>query len=140
MESHGGSQIVIIGHRGISGMYKRLGFQSLGLSTQSGALIYDLLLGSVAQLRAKSDEKEKILDKFFDQADWQLPVPFNPHRSLGYITPNEYAQDEVGEEAQGQCRALGRATPSLRPSIDLLYDNEQITNPSRLTKALDQFG
>ena len=63
-----------------------------------------------------------------------------PHRSLGYITPNEFAQDEVGEKAQGQCRALGRATPSLRPSIDLLYDIEQIINPSRLTKALDQFG
>ena len=25
-------------------------------------------------------------------------------------------------------------------SIDLLYDIEQIINPSRLTKALDQFG
>ena len=25
-----------------------------------------------------------------------------PHRSLGYITPNEFAQDEGGEEAQGQ--------------------------------------
>ena len=62
------------------------------------------------------------------------------HRSLRYITPNEYAQDEVGEVAQGQCRALGRATPSLRHSIDLLYDIEQIINPSRLTKALDQFG
>jgi hypothetical protein len=37
-------------------------------------------------------------------------------------------------------RELGRATPSLRPSIDLLYDIEQIINPSRLTKALDQFG
>ena len=58
----------------------------------------------------------------------------------GYITSNEFAQDEVGEEAQGQCRALGRATPSLRPSIDLLYDIEQIINPSRLTNALDQFG
>ena len=62
-----------------------------------------------------------------------------PHRSLGYITPNEFAQDEVGEEAKSQCRAFGRATPSLRPSIDLLYDIEQIINPSRLTKALDQF-
>ena len=26
------------------------------------------------------------------------------------------------------------------PSIDLLYDIEQIINPSRLTNALDQFG
>jgi hypothetical protein len=61
-------------------------------------------------------------------------------RSLGYITPNEFAQDEVGEEAQAPCRALGRAMPSLRPSIHLLYDIEQITNPSRVTNALDQFG
>ncbi len=32
--------------------------------------------------------------------------------------------------------------PLLSPccSIDLLYDIEQIINPSRLTKALDQFG
>jgi len=78
VESHGGRQIVIIGHRRISEMYKRLGFQPLGLSAQSGALTYDLLLGAVAQLRAKSEEKEKILDRFFDQTDWQLPVPFNP--------------------------------------------------------------
>jgi len=73
--------------------------------------------------------------------DWRWKYNHvRPHRSLGYITPNEYAQDEVGKEAQGQCRAFGRATPSLRPSIDLLYDIEQIINPSRLTKALDQFG
>ena len=37
-------------------------------------------------------------------------------------------------------RALGRATPSPRPSVDLLYDIEQIMNPSRLTKALAPFG
>jgi len=59
-----------------------------------------------------------------------------PHRSLGYITPNEYAQDEVGKEAKSQCRAFGRVTPSLRPNIDLLYDIEKIINPSKLTKGL----
>ncbi len=73
--------------------------------------------------------------------DWRWKYNHvRPHRSLGYITPNEFAQDEVGEKAQGKCRAFGRATPSLRPSIDLLYNIEQIINPSRLTKALDQFG
>ena len=73
--------------------------------------------------------------------DWRWKYNHvRPHRSLGYITPNEFAQDEVVEEAQGQCRTFGRATPSLRPSIDLLCDIEQIIPPSRLTKALDQFG
>ena len=62
------------------------------------------------------------------------------NRGLGYITPNEFAQDKVGKEAKSQCRAFGRATPSLRPSIDLLYDIEQIINTARLTKALAQFG
>lgn len=78
VESHGGKQIVIIGHRGISKMYKRLGFQSSGFSTQSGALTYDLLLGTVSQLRSKSKEQEKTLNKIFDQTDWQLPVSFTP--------------------------------------------------------------
>ena len=63
--------------------------------------------------------------------DWRWKYNHvRPHRSLGYITPNEFTQDEVGEEAKSQCRAFGRATPSLRPSIDLLYDIEQIINPS----------
>ena len=54
-----------------------------------------------------------------------------PHRSPGYIKPNEFAQDEVGEEAQGQCRSLGWPTPSVRPSIGSLYNIEQIINPSK---------
>ena len=73
--------------------------------------------------------------------DWRWKYNHvRPHRSLGYITPNEFGQDEVEEEAQGHCRALGRAMPSPRPSMNLLYDIEQIMNPSRLTKALAQFG
>ena len=63
-----------------------------------------------------------------------------PHRSLGYMTPNEFAQDDVEEEVHGQRRALGWATASPRPSIELLYDIEQIMTPSRLTKILAQFG
>ena len=72
--------------------------------------------------------------------DWRWKYNHvRPHRSLGYITPNEYEQDEVGEEAKSQCRAFGPATPSQRPSVDLHCDIEQMINPSRLTKALDQF-
>ena len=63
-----------------------------------------------------------------------------PRKAVGYITPLEFAQEEAEEEPPTQCWASGRATPSLRPSIDLLYNLEHIINPSRLTKALAQFG
>ena len=66
-------------------------------------------------------------------------ITIRPHRSLGYITPLEFAQEEIEEEPPTQCWVSGRAAPSLRPSIDLLYNLEHIINPSRLTKALAQF-
>ncbi len=72
--------------------------------------------------------------------DWRWKYNHvRPHRSLGYITPNEFGEDEVEEEAQGQCRALGRATPSPRSSIDLLYDIEQIINPVQTNESFAQF-
>lgn len=72
--------------------------------------------------------------------DWRWKYNnIRPHRSLGYITPLEFAQEEIEEESPTQCWASGRATPSRRPSIDLLYNIEHIINPSRLTKALAQF-
>ena len=73
--------------------------------------------------------------------DWRWKYNnIRPHRSLGYITPLEFTQKEIKEEPPTQCLVSGRATPSLRPSIDLLYNIEHIINPSRLTKALAQFG
>jgi len=65
--------------------------------------------------------------------DWRWKYNHErPHRPLGHITPNEFAQDEVGGETQDQCWD--------GPSIDLLYKIEQTICPSRLTKALAQFG
>ena len=66
--------------------------------------------------------------------DWRRQYnEVRPHKSLGLETPKSFARTHPDGRS-------GRATPSLRPSIDLLYDIEQIINPSRLTKALDQFG
>jgi len=60
----------------------------------------------------------------------------------GFFVGKHHALQDIARlrEAQGQCRAFGRATPSPRPSIDLLYNIEQIIDPSRPTKALAQFG
>ena len=66
--------------------------------------------------------------------DWRWKYNnFRPHRSLGYMTPLEFAQEET-EEGLSQCRDSVRATPSLRTSIDLLYDIEQVLTPSRLAR------
>jgi hypothetical protein len=56
------------------------------------------------------------------------------------MAQNVHAMDEVGEEAQGQCRSFGRASPYLRSNINLLHGIERIINTSRLAKALSQFG
>ena len=61
-----------------------------------------------------------------------------PHRSLGLETPKAYAM------AASQAAASGRATPSLRPQLDITslverYFNPN-TNPTRLTFPVGQFG
>ncbi|MGF1450037.1 MAG: transposase [Opitutales bacterium] len=71
--------------------------------------------------------------------DWRWKYNnLRPHRSLGYITPLNFAQKEIQQPTQ--CLDSGRPTASLRPGIDLLYRIEDIIKPSRLTKALAQFG
>ena len=72
--------------------------------------------------------------------DWRWKYNnIRPHRSLGYITPLEFAQEEIEETTSTQCWDSSQPTASLRPSIDLLYNIEQLINPSRLTHALAQF-
>jgi transposase InsO family protein len=70
-----------------------------------------------------------------------------PHRSLGYITPTEFAE---GEEPTGVGRAdavtdgsgcvCSRPSASLRRSLGHLYHLEQLIHPARLTQAMVQFG
>lgn len=74
--------------------------------------------------------------------DWRYKYNnIRPHRSLGYITPLKFAQQEIqSTEPSTQCRDSSRATPSLRPSIDFLYNLNHTINSSRLTLALAQFG
>jgi len=66
--------------------------------------------------------------------DWRWKYNhIRPHRSLGYITPIQFAQKELPPNPEDL--ASSRATPSLRPSLDSLYnfDFNQLINPPRLT-------
>ena len=61
--------------------------------------------------------------------DWRWKYNnIRPHRSLGYITPIRFAQQEEPQPAQ--CQA------SLRPGIDFLYNLKYPINTPRLTLAL----
>lgn len=70
--------------------------------------------------------------------DWRWKYNhIRPHRSLGYITPIEFAYPE---EVAVQYQDSSRPTASLRPAIDFLYDLRDIINPVRLTQPVAQFG
>ena len=67
--------------------------------------------------------------------DWRwLYNNVRPHRSLGNITPRRFAEN-LKTEGSGSTRA----TPSLRPNLDFLYQLNFNINLSRLTLPVDQF-
>jgi len=77
--------------------------------------------------------------------DWRWKYNnIRPHRSLGLLTPLEFAASEDPlQTINVNPQALGssRATPSLRPSLDTLYrlTLEYIINQPRLTQRAVQF-
>ena len=70
--------------------------------------------------------------------DWRFKYNhIRPHRSLGYITPIQFAQQEIQTLNPGM--GCVRPTASLRPSLDFLNNLYHPINPARLTNALAQF-
>ena len=67
--------------------------------------------------------------------DWRwLYNHVRPHRSLGNVTPRRFAGD-INTKGSGSIRA----TPSLHPSLNFLYQLNFNINLSRLTLSVDQF-
>ena len=76
VEAHGGTRIVGIGRREVMDLYRRVGLQPVGFSTQSGAVTYDLVVGTIAAMRDKSEEFSPVLARLEARTAWRLPFPF----------------------------------------------------------------
>jgi len=73
--------------------------------------------------------------------DWRWKYNhLRPHRSLGYITPLKFAQQQEALRQPNQYRASSRPTASLRLGIDFLYNLNYNNNLFRLTNNVAQFG
>jgi GNAT superfamily N-acetyltransferase len=57
IEAEGGTRIVAIGRREVLRLYLKAGLKPLGRSTQSGAVTYELLSSTVADLRESANRR-----------------------------------------------------------------------------------
>ena len=76
VEAHGGTRVVAIGRREVTGLYRRVGLEPTALSTRSGAVTFDLMHASVPAIRARAEAAPAVLGRFEKRVDWRLPFPF----------------------------------------------------------------
>ena len=81
IEVSGGTRVVAIGRREVLSLYLRAGLKSLGRSAQSGAVTYELLTATVADLRANANQHAATLDWLRSRVDWQFAFSFAPVES-----------------------------------------------------------
>jgi histidinol-phosphate/aromatic aminotransferase/cobyric acid decarboxylase-like protein/GNAT superfamily N-acetyltransferase len=77
VEAHGGSRVVAIGRREVVNMYVRGGMQPVGLSFKSGAVTYDMLQATTADMRERMNEFAGLLDRLEGNTVWGLSFPFH---------------------------------------------------------------
>jgi histidinol-phosphate/aromatic aminotransferase/cobyric acid decarboxylase-like protein/GNAT superfamily N-acetyltransferase len=78
VESHGGSQLVAIGRREVLDLYVRCGMKARGITTQAGAVQYELMTASTQEVRAAISARASQLSRIESSIQWQLPFPFRP--------------------------------------------------------------
>ncbi|MEY2429836.1 MAG: hypothetical protein QOJ40_2721 [Verrucomicrobiota bacterium] len=76
VEAHGGTRIVAIGRREVVDMYLRSGLKPVGLTAQSGAVTYDLLETTTADLRERMKDFGGLLDRLEGKTVWEPNFPF----------------------------------------------------------------
>lgn len=77
VESHGGTRIMAIGRREVMSMYWRVGLRPVGMSTQAGAVTYELMQTTMPDVHASLAGIRSMLDRIKSEMSWQIGVPFD---------------------------------------------------------------
>lgn len=76
VEAHGGTHLAAIGRRAVLDLYLKPGLHPVGLTVKSGAVTYDFLHATVAEIRERLDAFACVLDRLESHTDWRLNFPF----------------------------------------------------------------
>jgi histidinol-phosphate/aromatic aminotransferase/cobyric acid decarboxylase-like protein/GNAT superfamily N-acetyltransferase len=78
VKSARGTRIVAIGRVELLDFYRKAGLRPLGLRALSGAVVYELLSATIAELQEAVQGYPEVLDRLERGSDWRLDVPFRP--------------------------------------------------------------
>ncbi|HWD93218.1 MAG TPA: histidinol-phosphate transaminase [Verrucomicrobiae bacterium] len=76
IEAQNGERIMAIGRREILDLYLHVGLEKLGHQIRSGAVRYELLTATVAQMAERVKSFTALLNRLERVVDWQLNIPF----------------------------------------------------------------
>jgi histidinol-phosphate/aromatic aminotransferase/cobyric acid decarboxylase-like protein/GNAT superfamily N-acetyltransferase len=110
IEAQRGTRIVAIGRREILNLYLKAGLISMGHSAQSGAVTYELLTGTVADLREIANRYSHVLHRLKSHAHWCLDMPFLPTEACRHGGDSFEA---IGEDFND----LGRSTKIINADV-----------------------
>lgn len=77
VEAQGGRNIVALGRREVLDIYRKVGLRPLGFLVQAGAVTFEVLSATTAEIREQLARYASILHRLKDRIDWQLDIPFD---------------------------------------------------------------
>jgi histidinol-phosphate/aromatic aminotransferase/cobyric acid decarboxylase-like protein/GNAT superfamily N-acetyltransferase len=77
IETRCGTRIVAIGRLEVLSLYRKVGLRSLDRRVKSGAVTYELLTATVAELRQHVEHLQRELIWLEQRTNWQLNTPFH---------------------------------------------------------------
>lgn len=76
IESRGGSRIAAIGRYEVLSLYRKAGLRGTGIRRTSGAVTFEVLHATVAELREHLERFEDVIARLENNTDWQLDIAF----------------------------------------------------------------